>query len=1094
MNASKLTLSFDIGHSSIGWAVFENADGFPNPLGAGTVLFPKDSCLASVRRTFRRFRRNIAVRRSRVARLKKFLQSAGVLSAEQLDENACAFPWFLAARVLASDGEKKLSWQELWSVLRWYAHNRGYDGNALWAGDAADFDESEMSAEDAEDSKKVAAARALMENNGTGMMAETFCAVLGLDPLGEKKSSRIYFKGSNASFPRKTVEKEVREILRAHIGVLPKIDEAFIDALLKDVPAELRSEMNLPARFSKRGGLLFGQSVPRFDNRIIGKCRITGKNVPLKNCREYFLYRWGRLLNNLTVFGIDGNVRVLTPDERRLLDAEMHSRGFFDKRSLNATLEKITHCKPANTEGYFLIPEMEEALVFDPVKKYVGRSMYVKDFWIHFSERGKKIFASQLSKGKVLKLSECVRQMEAWGDWETKAQFDAALEVLKNKEEKKKASKRRVIPDLRLRVKFPKGRASYCKEILRKTYEEALAGTDSTQEGGCLYETPEIRERLLRGNADAGTLCDEAWIAAQTNNHLVRHRLLIFLRLLRDIVAEYAAGDASRVGDVVVEVVRELKEFSGLSAQEISKKLNEKFANFNFVSEKLEKEAKAAGVPVTASLLREARLIEDQNFYCPYTGARLSYNDLLGERLEREHIIPRSLRPSDALSSCVMTFASVNRMKGQRTAMQFMKDFAGKDVPGTNLQIQPLEDFLKWVWNHQRQKLHKGFSEEDRKRCQRRAELLLVEKYEERNADFTERDLTQTSHLNKLAIRLVKRELGIAARHLAGSITGFVRRNLCIDECLVAAVPRMQRAARVGENDSRKLLKSEMRELSHLHHAMDAITQGLTGIFFKTEDWKTLIKRKLNERERLILQTKYPEILNFSSDGKIAMRALPKELLEKITARLKEARVVQHVPAKMHGMSVDQTTWSIVGQDEKTRKISLRQRTTDQKSGRYDASGKRFVKETTEKPALLLGVDIPEGKSGKLQAIKGAVLINGNWGLALDPVPTVIPYFKVFPRIRELRERNGGKPVRLLRNGQRIEVLSGKYKGVWKIYSIKDNAGGIAFDMNQPDKVKAESKTDDTKTNVSLKSLLSAGLKILKTRLTGSPCLTTSLQ
>jgi len=25
-------------------------------------------------------------------------------------------------------------WNELWDVLRWYAHNRGYDGNLRWSG------------------------------------------------------------------------------------------------------------------------------------------------------------------------------------------------------------------------------------------------------------------------------------------------------------------------------------------------------------------------------------------------------------------------------------------------------------------------------------------------------------------------------------------------------------------------------------------------------------------------------------------------------------------------------------------------------------------------------------------------------------------------------------------------------------------------------------------------------------------------------------------------------------------------------------------------------------------------------------------------
>lgn len=1086
MSLADIALSFDIGHASIGWSVFQIADPFPLPLGAGVVLFPADSCLASSRRGFRRSRRNIAARRSRVARVKKFLLGLGVLDKEALDENSVSWPWLLAARVLASDGAETLSWQELWSVLRWYAHNRGYDGNALWAGDAIDAEETG----DNEDSQKVEAARELMARYGKNTMAETFCVALGLDPFGEKRASRIYFKGNNAAFPRETVENEIRKILRAHVGRLPGVDDAFIDVLLKNVPEEIRVSQKLPARFSSRGGLLLGQYVPRFDNRIIGKCRMTGKNVPLKNCREYLFYRWGRLLNNLTVFDASGNIRTLSAEERKALDAEMRSKGFLDKRSLNLLLKQITCCEPANTESFFLIPEMEEALVLDPVKKLLSKKNYLKDLWPCFSRRGKKIFASRLARGEVLTLGDCIGKMDAWGEWPEKSRFDAVFETLKLAENKKKPEKRRNLLKLRIAAEFPSGRASYCKEILQKTYEEALEAKDSTQPGGCLYETEEIRERLLRGSVSEteSSGSEERWIASQTNNHMVRHRLLIFSRLLRDIVAEYADGDVRRVGDVVVEVVKELKEFSGMSAQEIATKLNEKFANFNSVSRKLEAAAEEAGVPVTGSLIRKARLLEDQNFTCPYTGKQISYNELLSGVLDIEHIIPRSLRPSDALSSCVMTFRAVNDMKGQRTAMQFVKEFAGKDVPGTNLQILPIKDFEAWTEAHKRQKLRKGFSKEDQNRCRRRAELLLLEKYEERNADFTERDLTQTSHLNKLAIRLVKRELGINARHLAGAITGFVRKNLCIDECLVAAVPRMQRAARVGEHDSRKLLKSEMRDLSHLHHAMDAITQGLTGILFRTEDWKLLVKRRLSERERRLLSTKYPDLLRFSSEGEIGMKPLPDLLMKAVETRLAECRVVRHVPAKMHGMSVEQTTWSIVSPSAENGKVALAQHTTDMKQGRYDASGKRFVKCASEKPSLLLGFETPEGKPGKLKSIKGVVKISENWGCSLDPEPTVIPHFKVFPRLRELRRLNAGKPLRILRRGQLIEVLAGKFKGIWMVVSIKDNQGGIALDLNVPDKIRVENKTSDSKINVRLNSLIRSGLKILKPRLTGVKC------
>lgn len=1078
MPQDQIAFSFDVGHSSIGWAAFQiedSSDSFHSLLGTGVVLFPKDSCLASARRGFRRSRRNIAARRSRIDRLKNYLAGLGVLSREQLDANSNSYPWLLAARILASDGKKTLTWEELWTVLRWYAHNRGYDGNALWADDDAD-------AGDKEDTEKVKNSIALMEKHKTATMAETVCKALGLDPLGEVKSSRIYFKGNNAAFPRGVVTAEVRRILAAHAGKLPKVDDALSNILLQNAAA---CGLELPARF--KGGLLFGQYVPRFDNRIIPTCRITGKNTPLKKCPEYLLYRWGRLLNNLTVFGADGQIRTLLPDERKALHARMKADGFFTKRTLNAALKDVTGCAPANTESYFLTEEMEEALVLDPVKKFLATNKVFCAVWPHLDAESREKTESSLSAGKKIRLGDILADMETAGQ-DTAPARDALAAL------QKKAKKSADLAERRFSADYPKGRAAYCREILAKTFVESMAGKDSTKEGGCLYETGEIRIRLLREP-----------LVKQTNNHLVRHRLLVFERLLDHMVEEFAGGDIKRIAATVVEVVRDLQEFSGLNAKEIAQKLNEKMGNFRSVVKNLEEAITHAEekVPITGSLIRKARILEDQGFICPYTGAPLGYPDLLADRLEIEHIIPRSLRPSDALSSCVMTFRAVNDMKGQRTAMQFICEEQGREVPGhENIQITTKKTYESFVAKHKKQY---RFGTDDRRRCERRAELMLMDRYDQRNADFTERDLTQTSHLNKMAIRLVKQRIGIDAKHLPGSVTAFIRQKLHIDECLFNAVPRMQKAARGGTKSPkrkkkgdeapvepiqddmppRKLTKADIRELTHLHHAMDAVTQGLTLLLFAPEDWPLLVKRNLSDGEKRQLKARYP-FLDFSADSHIGIQDLPDATLQTISERLAECRVVRHIPAKMHGIVVDQTTWGIVAADAITQ---LRQKTTV-KNARCDETGKRFVKTAKEKRTRLLGG--PDAPDGKLSKIKGAILINENWGCALDPTPTVIPHFKVYPQLRALREKNGGRPIRLLRKGSLIQVREGTYKGVWSVASIKDNADGICLDINSTDKVKMENGSDDSKINARLGSLLKAGLKILKPKLTGACPITSS--
>src|SRR5258707_481920 len=130
-----LQLAFDVGHSSIDWAVLQSTfNSQPTILACGVVTFGADDCLASKRRDYRRQRRHARSTRQRIARMEKLLAHLEILTIEQLtakhkQAGGHPAPWLLAARVLTTNGDGKflLGWSELWDVLRWYAHNRGYD-------------------------------------------------------------------------------------------------------------------------------------------------------------------------------------------------------------------------------------------------------------------------------------------------------------------------------------------------------------------------------------------------------------------------------------------------------------------------------------------------------------------------------------------------------------------------------------------------------------------------------------------------------------------------------------------------------------------------------------------------------------------------------------------------------------------------------------------------------------------------------------------------------------------------------------------------------------------------------------------------------
>jgi hypothetical protein len=138
-----------------------------------------------------------------------------------------------------------------------------------------------------------------------------------------------------------------------------------------------------------------------------------------------------------------------------------------------------------------------------------------------------------------------------------------------------------------------------------------------------------------------------------------------------------------------------------------------------------------------------------------------------------------------------------------------------------------------------------------------------------------------------------------------------------------------------------------------------------------------------------------------------------------------------------------------------------------------------------EKVGKLLGLE-PISGTGKLKAIKGALVIPDNFGVALDPQPTIIPFHKVWTRLKELKKANGGKAPRVLRNGQILQVPNGKnFKGTWRVFSAKNNESGMSLDIGSPDVVRLKNKTEGHKINVRLATLIKDGMEIQKTRLTG---------
>lgn len=666
---------------------------------------------------------------------------------------------------------------------------------------------------------------------------------------------------------------------------------------------------------------------------------------------------------------------------------------------------------------------------------------------------------------------------------------------------------------------FPSGRAPYARPVLKQVVTEVLAGLDPTKPArstskpdgenkpadGILYSTldPTSRVRQLQNERPLDQL---------TNNHLVRHRMLILDRLLDDILAEFGV-DGQPPLQVAIEVARELSEYSGKDRRAIKTAEYAKIAQHKSA----EKHLKDNGITPNYSLIRKCRIAMDLNWTCPFTHRSYGVSELA--ELQYEHIIPRSKRLSDSMAGLVLTRPEINAIKGNRTALRFILDHSNGD-----LIVSP-EKYKKWV--DSLRVARKETYPDDYARQNARKRLLMIEEYEDKERSFTEGQLTLTSQIMKLAMRAIQTKLPNCPIHpIPGSITAEVRKAWKLTGTLAIACPEV-----LMENGDVRL-KDEIRGMTHLHHSLDAATIALIANYFPVVHrgqnqagklWVAMRKRNRNPDEEKILREtglykSCPSRIRNNSNDKLRVRLelvdLDSAIKNKLARSLAECRVMQHVPADRSGTKAEQTTWSIIGHEEKytivlqrTNRGSLKLCATNTRiwedvpikkeaaeilvkygekmSPRQRSLVERGILKLTKEPTLKLLGPNPCGEVSKLQPHgkgRGAIVIQQNFAIALDPAPRLIPFHQVNQTLDALKAANGGKRPRLLRNGTLIRVAQGTWKGFWRISSVKNSeAYGISVDLSTFHGVKT------SKGNAKVPDMIRDGLEILPNRYTGHP-------
>ncbi|MGN1360035.1 MAG: hypothetical protein ACI4X9_06225, partial [Kiritimatiellia bacterium] len=410
---------------------------------------------------------------------------------------------------------------------------------------------------------------------------------------------------------------------------------------------------------------------------------------------------------------------------------------------------------------------------------------------------------------------------------------------------------------------------------------------------------------------------------------------------------------------------------------------------------------------------------------------------------------------------------------------QFIRDCGGQTVNGMDILHE--KQYRELV-----EKLPTSSNKEDRQRQVRRKANLL--RANVADTDFTQGMLTRTSHITSLGMKAI-RSIFENCRKLPdittvpGAVTSKVRMHWKVLGTLAAVDQRIKSA----DGQDSLLPKGEIRDLNHLHHAVDAITLALATNLLPSTIWPIICKRRLSDEDIDLLQRIGLFSINRGT-REFVWNPLPETLQRSIHAALKEQRVVVHQPQNRRGLSTELNMWGIVDDDPASKTVKIRQRSRNPQFGKDPSQPKYNKKEPKVPRSKLFGLRT----GGKLERLKAALCFSGNFAIALTNPPTVMRTCRVWSQLQELRERSNGKLPPLLRNGTLIQVPEGRFQGTWRIASIKDNKTGPAVDMVAPYVVGIPQKDAASKINVRVNSLMSAGMIVLKPRYTGvSLCPTT---
>lgn len=693
------------------------------------------------RRTKRGIRRGYDRLQARKEQLESILENYGMLPDEDLKNNLSAIELYgLRDRAV----KEQISLQELGRVFIHLNQKRGFK-----SGRKSQSEEESNS----DYLKRIEDLHKEVENQTIGSY---YYSKLQADP---------WFRVKGHIFPRADYIKEFDKIWVTQ--------QRFYPDVLSGGPGPIARNT---LYHNIRNRTIFFQRRLKSAKHLISDCTFEKNRKTIPKSHPLFqVFKIWQYLNNLAAVALDGEVILLTDEQKKLVYAELHKKSTLKASSILKLIK---------------LNKNEYNLNYEDVS---GNSTFVRLF-SEFDKLGLSHILDGFDNPDCIFSDDhpLVKLWHIFYSLESDAQVIKALEEnfgIETEKGKILAQKIGFRPDYgSLSAKAIKKILPFLKDGIR--YDSAVQKANYSHHSDIYKDGSKDKLELVPPNA--------------LRNPVVEQILNQVVNVVNSITLTYGKPDEIRI-----ELARELK--------------NNAKQRFNITQQNRKQKSEASNInatlqdelgfkTVTARDIQRFRLFKETKQCCLYCNRQISLKEVYDATTEIEHIIPKSRLFSNAHSNFILAHTSCNKAKGQLTAFDFMKSKSDDAFQTYLAQVDQL------------------FKAKEISKSKKDFLLMAGDAIPD---DFIDRQLKDSQYIAKETLEMLKKICN-NVYSTSGQVTDFLKEKWNLKYLIEEInIPRYRENGltemKLGKDGNvKEVIKDWDKRKDHRHHALDALIIALT--------------------------------------------------------------------------------------------------------------------------------------------------------------------------------------------------------------------------------------------------------------------------